>query len=387
MKSVKVGILLSYICIASISSSMITPALPNIEQAFALSHGALEWVISIFLVGYVLGQLVYAPLANRFGRLAALRAGLVINLIGTVFCIGAIWMSSYTELLIGRFITALGAAAGLTCTFMLINELLPQDKAQKAMSYAVVSFTLGVGIAVTLGGLITQYLHWSYCFELLLLHGVVMLLCTWLYDETLVQRLPLKPDVIIKGYFDAFKNKQLLGFSVTVGLASSIGYCYAGATPIYAQTVLNLNAAEYGYWNLINMIGMLGSGFLGAYTIKKIGPKALLMTGLVLLLPCLIMLYIELKFIPTPLLFFTTTMLLYLFSGLIFPAASFFASNAIADRATASSAMSFVNMATATLSVVVMGYLPLTNIQAFVATIAALYLVSFIAVIFLKSKV
>ncbi|WP_264769324.1 MFS transporter [Coxiella burnetii] len=91
----KVMLLLSYICIASISAAIITPALPHIKQAFALTNGALEWVISIFLFGYVMGQLIYAPLANRFGRLTALRYGLMVNLIGILLCIMATKASSY----------------------------------------------------------------------------------------------------------------------------------------------------------------------------------------------------------------------------------------------------------------------------------------------------
>ena len=51
IRGLKIAILLSYICIASISAAIITPALPQIEHSFALSHGALEWIISIFLLG------------------------------------------------------------------------------------------------------------------------------------------------------------------------------------------------------------------------------------------------------------------------------------------------------------------------------------------------
>jgi DHA1 family bicyclomycin/chloramphenicol resistance-like MFS transporter len=80
INSFKTGILLSYICIASLSAAMITPALPHIQSFFYLSKGAVEWVVSIFLLGYVIGQLIYAPIANRYGRLTALRAGLVFLL-------------------------------------------------------------------------------------------------------------------------------------------------------------------------------------------------------------------------------------------------------------------------------------------------------------------
>src|SRR4029077_2877892 len=119
MSRLKIILLLSYICIAALSSAMITPALPQIKNAYHISSGSLEWIISIFLLGYVLGQLIYGPIANRFGRLNALRSGLCINLIGIVICIAATtFASSYSLLLIGRLITALGAASCLVCTFI-----------------------------------------------------------------------------------------------------------------------------------------------------------------------------------------------------------------------------------------------------------------------------
>jgi len=58
----------------------------------------------------------------------SLRSRLVINLIGILVCIIAVAIPNYFLLLIGRLITALGAASGLSCTFMLLNELLPPDR-------------------------------------------------------------------------------------------------------------------------------------------------------------------------------------------------------------------------------------------------------------------
>ena len=82
MKQFKIILLLSYFCVATVSATVITPALPQIELTYALGYGALEWVISIFLLGYVFGQLIYGYFANRFGCLNALRIGLIVNLAG-----------------------------------------------------------------------------------------------------------------------------------------------------------------------------------------------------------------------------------------------------------------------------------------------------------------
>ncbi len=376
MSHLKVALLLSYICIASISAAIITPALPAIEQFYNLQSGALEWVVSIFLFGYVFGQLLYGSLANCYGRLPALRGGLFLNLIGIFICLSAVFWVNYPLLLLGRFITGLGAASGLCCTFILINEYLTPERAKQAMSHAIVSFTVGIGAAVSLGGVITQYLHWWVCFLLLLGHGVVMLFCTKLFTETLISPKAFDIKAIGVGFAAAIRNAQLVIFSLTVGLVSLFGYAYSATAPLYAQDTLHLTASEYGYWNLINMVGMFGSGFLGAALMKRYGPKIVLLTGLVLLIPAFISLAAILQFnIDSTSWFFVTTAVMYLFTGIIFPAASYFASNAIADKASASSVMSFLNMGSAMLGVIIIGYLPLSPIAAFFTVLMVFYLV------------
>lgn len=371
----KIIILLSFICIASFSAAIITPALPQISHAFALSHGAIEWVVSIFLCGYVLGQLIYGPLANAFGRLKALRYGLVVNIIGILICMFAVELMSYKLLLVGRFISALGAAAGLSCTFILINELLPAQRAKEIMPYANVSFTIGVGAAVTIGGLISQYFHWQYCLVVLLMHGISMLALTFLYKETLKKRVALQPVNIISGYAKAIKSTALLTFSFALGLMASLVYCFSAAAPQFAHSVLQLNPAQYGYWNLLNMVGMFFSGPLGATFAKRYGPKKSLIYGLALAVPCYISLVLlSMSMHPSALWFFTTTMGLNLFLGVVFASATFMASNAIADKASASSIMSFINVGGAMLSVMIMGYLPLSNIVSFATVLTTFFL-------------
>ena len=376
----KTAILLSYICIASISAAIITPALPEIGRSYSLSHGALEWVVSIFLLGYVIGQLFYGPLASRFGRIKALQSGLALNIIGILLCIMATEMPNYSLLLLGRLVTALGAASGLSCTFMLLNESLSKEHAKQAMSFAIVSFTLGIGLAVTIGGLVTEYLNWKYCFWILLIHGFVMLFLTCLFQETLQHRVSLHPLTILLKLAQALKNKQLIVFSLTVGLVSAFAYGYSAVAPIFAQTQLHLSASQYGYWNLVNMVGMLGSGFLSAFLIKNYGAKCVLILGLCFMLPILLSLGL-LWFLgsTSAIWFFITTTMLYLFSGLLFPTASYFASNATTDKASASSMMSFINMSSAMIGVIVLGYLPFSSIGSLVITLTLF----FILVVFL----
>ncbi|MDE5039719.1 MFS transporter, partial [Francisella tularensis subsp. holarctica] len=66
---------------------IINPALPNIATELGLSRGTVEWLVSIYLLGYVLGQIIYGPIAKKYGDVITLSAGMTINVIGILVCI------------------------------------------------------------------------------------------------------------------------------------------------------------------------------------------------------------------------------------------------------------------------------------------------------------
>jgi DHA1 family bicyclomycin/chloramphenicol resistance-like MFS transporter len=367
--------LLNYISIASVSAAIITPALPKIQTHYVLSLGALEWVVSAFLIGYVVGQLIYAPLANRYGRLKSLQIGLIINLLGIIVCLLAIKSPYYELLIVGRLITALGAASGLSCTFMLINEWLPASQRKIAMSYSVLSFALGVGLAVMLGGIITEYWNWTGCFWVLLIHGEVMLLGTNVFNETLVTSKSIHPMIILKNYFHALSSSKLVVFSLVVGFCSAISYCFSAAGPQIAHDLLQLSAAQYGYWNSLNIVGMLCGGILVKELLARFTVNWVIAIGFfgvaVSIVSLLLFWIINSHSI---LWFFSTTASLYLFSSLLFSGGSLVASNALFDKASASAMMSFVNMCFATAAVILMGYLGVTPLLRFILMLSLIWL-------------
>ena len=368
--------LLSYISIASVSAAIITPALPEIQSHYALSLGTVEWIVSAFLIGYVFGQLIYAPLANQYGRLKALRIGLVINLIGILICLTAIAVNAYWLLIVGRLITALGAASGLACTFMLINEWLPETQRKTAMAYSILSFALGIGVAVMLGGLITEYWHWQGCFGLLLIHGLIMLCGTCIFSETLVTPKPIHPLTIIRDYTEALTSSNLVIFSLVVGCCSVISYCFAAAGPQIAHDFLSLSAAEYGYWNVVNIIGMLCGGLLGKQMLSRLSVNRVIsigFLGVAIGIGNLVAIWIVSS--QSALWFFLTTASLYLFSSFLFSGGSFIASNALKDKASAAAMMSFVNMCFATVAVILMGYLVSNPLLGFVLILCFMWLI------------
>lgn len=379
--------LLSYISIATVSAAMITPALPTIERVFDLKVGEIEWIVSIFLIGYVVGQLVYGPIANVYGRLKALRWGLNINILGLLLCLLTSIYPVYLLLLFGRLVTGLGSAAGLTCTFILINEWLPEKHRKIAMAYSIFSFALGIGLAVLIGGLITQYAQWQDCFIFLLVQGLLMRFGVRVFDETLTKPKKLHIPSLFYDYKQALCSFKLITFSSIWGVCTAVGYCYSAAAPRIAHTHLGLTSSEYGYWNVLNIMSLLIGGVSSRHLLLQFRVIQVILLGYlgsgIALLSLSLLLYWHLSNVFW---FFASTSLLYCFSSYLFVGGSYMASHAIEDKASASSIMSFINMAVAALSVIIMGYLLDDPFYSFLWTLTAIFLISFILLMIFKVK-
>lgn len=366
--------LLNYIAIASFSAVIVTPSLPAIQQFYSLGQGQVEWLISIFLIGYVVGQLIYGPLANRFGRLFALRLGLVVNLIGVIVCLTALH-GNYYLLLFGRLITALGSASGLACTFMLINEWVPETQRKRALASSIIFFTLSIGFAVLLGGLVTDYYDWRASFIILFIHGLVMLLGTLAFKETLSTKHSLNVKAIVHDYQRVLSSKELCIYSLVVGFCSAIAYCFSAAGPLITQQLFNLLPANFAYWNALNMGGMLLGGFLAKYLLQHYKAQYLIIWGFIgiaFALLSLVLIFCLNNYVVSW--FFVSTMNLYLFSGFLFTGGSYLALISINDKASGSAMMSFINMLTAVVAVVILGYISSNSFLAFLGVLGGLWL-------------
>ena len=92
----------------SMSIDMYLPAFPRIARDLAVPLGTVQLSVSAFLFGSAIGQLVYGPLADRWGRKRPLLFGLGVYIVSTVGCA---LVRSGEGLLFWRVVMALGGAA------------------------------------------------------------------------------------------------------------------------------------------------------------------------------------------------------------------------------------------------------------------------------------
>lgn len=116
-------------------------ALPAIASHFDVSSSTSAQAISIGLLGYVIGSLSDALVADRLGRRLALMVSVALVVVGSL--ISAL-SDSFTMLLIGRFITGMGIGAEISSAAAYLNGISPTRLRGRAGCQAVVWGYVGI---------------------------------------------------------------------------------------------------------------------------------------------------------------------------------------------------------------------------------------------------
>lgn len=244
---------------AIMGALVMTPSLPKMSIFFGTSVGVTQLTVTCFLLGYALGQLIYGPIANRYGRKPALYVGIIIATIGSLFSILASPIESFNLLIVGRFLEALGASAGLVVSITIINDFYTPVGVRRIMGWIMLAFSVVPGVAIFLGGFIAQYLGWQACFYFLLIYGLLLAIPIWRLPETIEQHDPcaLNRRYLISKYINVFKNKRLVAFGCISGFSSGCLYIYGAQGPFIGIHLLGFQAAFYGTLALTPYFGTL----------------------------------------------------------------------------------------------------------------------------------
>src|SRR5215204_2150122 len=110
------------------SLDMYLPGFPAIAKDLNTTVAEVSLSLSSFFIGISAGQLLYGPLLDRFGRKRPLYIGLTLYIIASLGCL---FVSNVNELIVLRFIQAIGSCAAGVASITLVRDLFPiEDNAK-----------------------------------------------------------------------------------------------------------------------------------------------------------------------------------------------------------------------------------------------------------------
>ena len=203
------------------------PALPAVSKSLnVLSENDRQLVVIAYMVGFGSTQLIWGPLADRFGRKPILAAGVGLYALFAMLCGIA---GSFTLLVAGR--AAMGASAAVTRVLVvaMVRDLFEGEAMARVMSLVFMVFMVVPVLAPSVGQGILLFGSWRLIFLVLAAYGMIMLVWGLLrLPETLhpEYRRSLAPREILSAAVQTVREPLSRGYTLalTVAFGALIAY-------------------------------------------------------------------------------------------------------------------------------------------------------------------
>jgi len=250
---------------------LFAPSFSQLQIYFHLTAFWVEALLSVNFIGYCISLFIVGDLADRYGRKPIILLGLLLFVIGSIFCVAS---EHYWLILFGRFLQGIGIAAPAILSFLIIADRYPLKKQQFLMAMLNGSLNLAAGIAPIIGSFIALYFHWCGNFAVLLLLGLIALILT----NRFIPRNELSPHTndktsFLSGYKALFKSKPLLLLMANIVVMFVPYWVFVGVSPLLYIKNLHVSFPAFGlYQGVLAFSFAIGSiiyGLIIHYYVQK----------------------------------------------------------------------------------------------------------------------
>lgn len=249
-------------------TDMYLPALPVMTAEFQTTASAVQMSLATCILGLAVGQLVFGPLSDKWGRKPLLKSALLLFILATV----AILFSPTIEMLnICRFFQGLGGAGGVVLSRSVATDCY--SGRELAKSLAIIGAINGIApvTAPVIGGLFSEAIGWKGIFGILLAIGVLLYVVSIPFRESHTSEKhyagSLTSLFIQAGIL--FKNSVYVRYVLIFGMANAALFGYISSASFIIQNDFGLSELMFGILFGINSMA-IGSGSILSLKFKQI---------------------------------------------------------------------------------------------------------------------
>ena len=257
---------------------VVSPLLPAISRSFNVEPARAGILIAAYMLPFGLFQLLYGPLADRFGKLRVIGITLVFFTFATALCgfgLGLVDLTLY------RALTGIFAAATMPVGLALVGDLVPMEERQHAIASLMGLAFLGQAASMTIGGTIAYVSSWRGVFWIYGAVSAVITVMLLLYARRFHTQLKgdpnsefLRPYGRLLGNWPSLRTYLVTFFEGMLVLGS---FSYLGAE---AGHSLNLSTLGIGLLMAMFGVGVVGGSRASGWLANKLGRRRLVALGL-----------------------------------------------------------------------------------------------------------
>lgn len=256
-------------------TDMYLPTLPAMSQFFNTSSSFIQLGLTTSMIGLAVGQLLFGPLSDKYGRRFPLISALSLFLISTIGCI---YSPNIIQFVGWRLIQGIAGAGGI-----VISRSIAADKysgKELAKMLAIIGAINGIApvAAPILGGTMADITGWQGIFWVLFLIGILLLAGSIHFNDTLPaeKRGKTKWIDVYHGLITVLHNRSYVCYILQCGFAQSVLFANIASSPFIMQQHYGFSPFMFSVCFGINAIAI---GIAAASAAKFRHPEQALYTG------------------------------------------------------------------------------------------------------------
>jgi MFS transporter, DHA1 family, multidrug resistance protein len=259
------------ISLTALSIDMMLPALPDIGRDLGVGHpNDVQFIVSVLILGLGIGQILFGPLSDCFGRKPVIFTGFVIFLLG---CLLSTFSGQFETMLIGRLIQGIGLAGPRTAMIALIRDQYEGRAMARIISVVMGVFIFAPAVAPALGQVILLKMSWRAIFSVLMILGLIAV--TWFtirQPETLPQksRIPLSVSNIFNGLSEVFTTRLSIGYTLAAGFISGLFFAYLNCAQQIFHEIYHLGR-QFPLYMAFLALSIGGGSFINSRIVIRFG--------------------------------------------------------------------------------------------------------------------
>lgn len=232
-----------FAALPALSIDVSAPTLPLLPAALGTSKAVAGLTLSLFMVGFAMGQLGGGSLSDRQGRRPALLGGLAGFTIAGIACV----MSPSGEILaLSRLMQGFCAGVCSVVSFAVVQDLFDGNAARAKRSYVTTIFTAVPIVAPALGSVLTDRFGWRSVHALLAIGGALLFIVTWMgVAESRSPNVVLVPTIGRSNAVRIWKDPPFVCISVANALSYGCIFAYIAGSPVIIIGQMGLSSAVF----------------------------------------------------------------------------------------------------------------------------------------------
>ncbi|MCE9788914.1 multidrug effflux MFS transporter [Shewanella chilikensis] len=237
-------LLVPFDLLASLGMDLYLPAVNDIGTSFKVGREQVQLTLTMYMALLGLGQLLFGPLSDKFGRRPIVVIGAVLYSLSSL----AIPLSPNFDYFLGlRLLQSLSASALLVAAFATVRDVFA-EREEGVVVYAIMGSVLACvpAVAPFLGALIEKQWHWQGIFYFLGIFAAVVAVHTvFKWPET----RPAKTQPFrFNSLFTILGSKTFIGYTLAYATAMGTFFAYFSTSPSVLMDTLSLSKVEFSLW-------------------------------------------------------------------------------------------------------------------------------------------